>query len=184
MTISKLTIQSRFKPNHQLLVAHPGPYSPMIKIEPLLLDMLLQLSDMNAPVTCREGLELARSLVKDSSMIEEIKSWKDKHLCNDESDDCNDDDGTEVIGKAWWSGFCRCHKNLLTSKKAVRFDSFHDEWCTVCNFERMYEKVYACMVDCGVAVKWADGPIWFNHEGEVVETEGEAFGRKSEYELI
>jgi len=100
VTISKLTIQSCFKPNHQLLVAHPGPYSPMIKIEPLLLDMLLQLHDMNAPVTCREGLELTRSLVKDfSMMIEEIKSWKDKHLHNDESNDSNDD-GTEVIGKA------------------------------------------------------------------------------------
>ena len=48
--------------------------------------MLLQLCDMNAPVMCREGLELARSLVKDSSMIEEIKSWKDKHLHNDEPD--------------------------------------------------------------------------------------------------
>jgi len=52
------------------------------------------------------------------------------------------------------------------------------------NFERMNEKVYACIVACGVAVKWADGPIWFNHEGEVVETKGEAFRRKSEYELI
>jgi len=33
------------------------------------------------------------------------------------------------------------------------------------------------MVDCGVAVKWSDGPNWLNHEGEVVETKEEAFGR-------
>jgi len=54
VTVSKLMIQSCFKPNHQLLVAQPGPYSPMIKIKPLLLDMLLQLSGMNAPVMCIE----------------------------------------------------------------------------------------------------------------------------------
>ena len=48
----------------------------------------------------------------------------------------------------------------------------------------MHKNMYLCMVDCGVAVKWADGPIWFNCEGEVVETLGEAFRKKSEYELI
>ena len=57
--INKKTILSCLKPKHKLLVAHCGPSSPMLKLEPLLLEMILQLSDMNAPVTCREGLELA-----------------------------------------------------------------------------------------------------------------------------
>ena len=33
-------------------------------------------------------------------------------------------------------------------------------------------------------MKWASGPNWFNHEGEVVEREEDTFGRKTEYELI
>jgi len=40
------------------------------------------------------------------------------------------------------------------------------------------------MADCGVAIKWADDPKWFSHDGVMVESEEEAFGRKTEYELI
>jgi len=54
--LSKKMIFSWLKPNHKLLIAHPGPSLPMLKVELILLEMLLQLSDMNAPVTCREGL--------------------------------------------------------------------------------------------------------------------------------
>ena len=82
---------------------------------------------MNAPVTCREGLELAISIVRGSPMINEIKSWKVKHLmyipqdnASDNSDDENNndaddgDDGDDVIGKAWWRGFCWHHRNQLS----------------------------------------------------------------------
>ena len=48
----------------------------------------------------------------------------------------------------------------------------------------MYKKLCTCMADCGVAIKWADDPKWFNHDGTIVESEEEAFGRKTEYELI
>jgi len=61
--MNKQAIQSCLKLNHKLLIAHTGPSSSMSRIELLLLDMILQLSDMNAPVTCREGLELVISLV-------------------------------------------------------------------------------------------------------------------------
>ena len=82
---------------------------------------------MNAPVMCREGLELARSIVRGSPMINKIKSWKVKHLmyipqdnASDNSDDENNDDaddgddGDDVIGKAWWRGFCWHHRNQLS----------------------------------------------------------------------
>ena len=55
VTISKMTILSHLKLNHKILVAHPGSLSPMRNIELLLLDILLQLSNMNFPATCREG---------------------------------------------------------------------------------------------------------------------------------
>ena len=116
-------------------------------------------------------------------MINKIKSWKAKHLMyipqdnaldnsdeenNDDADDGDDgEDGEDVIGKAWWRGFCWCHRN-----------SFCDDWCMVCNFKLMYEKVYACMVDCGIAIKWMDGPKWYNNDEAVVDKEEDAFGRR------
>ena len=90
----------------------------MMKIEPLLLDTMLQLSDMNAPMPCREGLELARSLVKDAAKMNEIRSWKEKHLHQDDESDKNDKD--EIIRKAWLSGFCQCYKNDLSAKRLFR----------------------------------------------------------------
>jgi len=48
----------------------------------------------------------------------------------------------------------------------------------------MYEKIYTWMADCGVVIKWADGPKQFNHNEAIVKSEEEAFGRKAEYELI
>ena len=40
------------------------------------------------------------------------------------------------------------------------------------------------MVDCGVAIKWMDGPKWYNNDGAVVDKEEDAFGRKTAFELI
>ena len=40
------------------------------------------------------------------------------------------------------------------------------------------------MVDSGVATMWADAPWWLNHDGEPVEREEEAYGRKTKYELV
>jgi len=124
-------------------------------------------------------------------MIEKLQNWKLKNHrvpqdgtdgSDDEIDD--DDDIDEIIGKAWWRGFCWCHKNQLSAKKAVHFDSFCGDWCMVCNFEQIYKKVYSCMVDCGIAVQWADGPKWYNYDGEVVDREEDAFGRKTSVELV
>jgi len=40
------------------------------------------------------------------------------------------------------------------------------------------------MVDCGVAIKWMDGPKWYNNDGAVVDKEEDTFGRKTAFELI
>jgi len=40
------------------------------------------------------------------------------------------------------------------------------------------------MVNCGVAVKWEDKPQWFNHDGAPVEREKDAYGRKTQFELV
>ncbi len=64
----------------------------------------------------------------------------------------------------------------------MRFDSFREDWCTMENFEAMYEDIYARMVDSGVATK-APNPVWASKEGMVVETKDEAWGRQTKYLL-
>jgi len=76
------------------------------------------------------------------------------------------------------------HSNPLSAKRAICFDSNHDDWCTVHNFEQMYNKVYASMVDGGVAIKWVDSENWINHDGKYFELEEDAYGRNMAYLLI
>jgi len=54
VTLSKETINSCMKPDHKLHVAHPGPSSPIKKVEALMLEMILLLGDTQVPVTCIE----------------------------------------------------------------------------------------------------------------------------------
>jgi hypothetical protein len=82
-----------------------------------------------------------------------------------------------LIGKSWWTKFLKCHPGLKT-KKAVRFDSQRDDWCSVENFEAMYKEVYESMVSSGVAVKF-DKEKFLDAEGNIVHSEAEAFGRKT-----
>jgi hypothetical protein len=82
-----------------------------------------------------------------------------------------------LIGKSWWTKFLKCHPGLKT-KKAVWFDLQRDDWCSVENFEAMYEEVYESMVSSGVAVKF-DKEKFLDAEGNIVHSEAEAFGRKT-----
>jgi hypothetical protein len=48
----------------------------MIKIKPYLVDMIGQLANMRAPITCKQGLALANSLIKDAfphSAVNDVK---------------------------------------------------------------------------------------------------------------
>ena len=46
----------------------------------------------------------------------------------------------------------------------------------------MYEEVYAEMVAGGIAAK-LDTPVWLDKTGQIVESEEEAFGMKTQYIL-
>jgi hypothetical protein len=49
----------------------------------------------------------------------------------------------------------------------VRYDLNRGDWCTLSNFERMYEDVYAKMVKYGVA-KELDEWVHQDREGNIV----------------
>ena len=59
------------------------------------------LADMQAPVTCKEELELVNSLVRGMAMEGEIKEWKTCHLPHQQSDDAknNNNDDSVLLGQ-------------------------------------------------------------------------------------
>jgi hypothetical protein len=74
---------------------------------------------------------------------------------------------TPVLGHGYWRGFLKRNKHLISSKKAVKFDTKRAEWCTYLNMKEMYDEVYTSLVDSGLAIKH-DVPVWRNDAGEVV----------------
>jgi hypothetical protein len=89
---------------------------------------------------------------------------------------------TPVLGHGYWRGFLKRNKHLISSKKAVKFDTKRGEWCTYLNMKEMHYEVYTSLVDCGLAIKH-DVPVWRNDAGEVVHKEN-SVGCESEYELV
>jgi hypothetical protein len=60
------------------------------------------------------------------------------------------DDTFGTLGQTYWQNFCRRNDDVITSKKAVRFDSKRDEWCRLENFADMYDGVYQRLIEAGV----------------------------------
>ena len=82
------------------------------------------------------------------------------------------------------AGIHKKKKHLVTSKKAVKFESKRADWCTFQNFETMYNDVYEEMVRGGIAMK-LNAKVKLSKEGGlIVEHAHEAFGLETKYDLI
>jgi hypothetical protein len=176
-SISKETVRSRLRAGRNVMVAHPGPNSPMIAIESYLVDMLTTLAAMRQPVTPAVALEMINSVIHGTVTESEVREWKKKVL----KDEDDDESSGNIVGQKYWRNFL-ARNPILKTKKCVRFDSLREDWCTLENFEAMYEDVYSRMVECGAALKLPDA-VWVNKEGAIVQTKDEAWGRQTNYLL-
>jgi hypothetical protein len=75
-----------------------GNTTPMIEIEPYLVDMIGQLANMRAPINCKQGLALANSLIKDTSHEEKVNAWKQKHNYSYQKQNGN----AATLGQGYW----------------------------------------------------------------------------------
>jgi len=173
--ISKECVRQRVKRNSN--GSHAGQMSPMIEIEPYLIELITKLANMRTPITTSQGLELANSLISGTSTEEQLITWKKKNCAAFRVN------GNVRLGKGYWQAFMKRNKHLIRSKKTVKFDDKRAQWCTYDNMVDMYTEVYKDLCTAGLACEH-DEPVWRNSEGEVVDSEEKAFGLKSKYELI
>jgi hypothetical protein len=73
-------------------------------------------------VPCDEGIELANSMIKGTEYQVASMEWKKNRLKNGPNDDT-----LGTLGQCYWQNFCRRNASIITSKKAVRFDSKRDD---------------------------------------------------------
>jgi hypothetical protein len=171
VTIRKDCICQRVKRN--LASNHAGQQSPMIEIEPYLVELIIKLSSIHMPITSVQGLELANSLIAGSSTEEKVLAWKKKNCAAFRQN------GAKKLGKGYWQAFLRRNKHLIRGKKSVKIDDKRVQWCTYNNMLDMYTEVNKDLCSAGLAYEHEE-PVWRNAEGEIVESEANAFGLKKQ----
>jgi len=147
------------------------------------IDIILHYAMMRQPITPKVGIALANSMIKGTEVEREMKRWHKISLPKSVAAKYNPDDevvmkSEGVLGKTWWHNFLKRNPSI-TSKKAVRFDSLREDWCSVQNFQVMYDEVYEAMVGSGVAIK-LDEEVHVDELGCIVSDEN-GFGRKTKY---
>jgi hypothetical protein len=157
-----------------------GCISPTLHLELALVDLLIVLADMNKPLSCGEGIQLANALIKDMALADHIIRYKKKmkHACD--IDGINED-GT-ILGRGWWNKFMRRMRHKITSSKGRKFSCNREDWCTYDNFLNMYKCIYEEMVGAGIAEK-LDVPVFMDSKGNEVDVES-AYGRKCTHKLV
>ena len=67
---------SRIREGRKLLIAYPGPVSPMVSVEGHLLDAILQLATMRQPIMPKIALEFINSMVQGTTTERKLLSEK------------------------------------------------------------------------------------------------------------
>jgi hypothetical protein len=76
IVISTATVRQRVKQNNNK--GHKGQTSPMIQVEPYLVELIKKLANMRQPITASQGLQLANSLINNKSTQKTVIEWKSK----------------------------------------------------------------------------------------------------------
>jgi hypothetical protein len=178
-TIKIETIRTRVKKKETIAggIVAQGTPSPMIAIEPYIVQIVSQLAKMRTPICISQGLLLANSIISETPTYDAVLEWKQKHNVHFRNN------GKTALGPSYWRGFMKRNKHLIASKKAVKFDSKRADWCTYNNFETMYNEVYEEMVKGGIAWK-LNSSVKLNKAGSIVEHTHEQFGLETKYDLL
>ena len=77
--ISESTIRSRCRRDCVQPLVQQGTSSPMLGIEPHLVELIIQLARMRCPINVTAALQLANSLIAGTPIAEQLAKWKLKH---------------------------------------------------------------------------------------------------------
>jgi hypothetical protein len=170
--IPSKTIRSRvYRDNH---IGYAGSYSttsPMIEIEPLLVELCRHLNRMALSITKEEFLALANDIIVDTPTSERLRLYHQRI--------CGKDKLQNRLGTKYFYNFMRRHSNIIHHAKIRKCCINRLEWATYKNISKMYTLVYQAMIRSGVANE-INQYRYFDKNNEIVEDgDKSAFGTKS-----
>jgi hypothetical protein len=102
-TIEPECIRSRAKRGN-ISGGTAGNMSPMLAIEPYLVEMIRELEKMWVPISSRQGLALANSIISGTAYEKQVLEWKENHCVSSKN---NPEQQPMVLGKGYWYGFMK-----------------------------------------------------------------------------
>jgi len=149
-----------------------GQVSPLARIEPTIIGIIVQMARMRQCLTPSRALSLINSLIKDTPIQQELIAWKATNTPNTSG----------TVGKGYWRNFLKRNKNKIVSKRGQKYELNRQNWTTYTNFVHMYNNIIDEMVDAGVAEK-LDEPVWMDRDGNIC-SEQEAYGCKVHHQIV
>ena len=142
----------------------------MAAIEHIIVDSCVRLAEIGCALTKYEVISLTEEIIKGTEHEKQLLDYKRKRKIKSKS----------VIGKKWYNGFMkRNEQNIKRGRCKIR-DQKRLTWCTMDNFQCMYDSVYDKMVAAGVAEK-VDHDLMYDKDGNETVEESKMVGRKTRY---
>ena len=138
-------VQRNSLENHHLA---GGQVSPLQKIEPIIVSIIVQMARMRQSLTPSKGLLLINSLIKGSKIQDELIRWKNNNTPN-----C-----IGTVGIGYWSKFMKRHKDKIVSKRGQKYELNRQNWTTYNNFVQIYNHIIEELVNAGVTER-LDEPV-------------------------
>ena len=138
--INMSTIRNR---KNTMILQGGGSETLMHEIEPHLVDLICAMARIRRCLTTTESIALANDLISGTELETKIIEWKKTRM--------EYDPASPVLGKKYWLLFKKRWSHKLVTKRGQKFAMDRSNSLTYANVKQMYDQVYNCMVDAGVA---------------------------------
>ena len=142
-SIKRKTILSRINRNSLFVNKQNNKITPLMQIEPYLVQISLWKQNDGQPITPSEGISLANSLIEGKPIQTDLKCYQSSIKASP----------TGTVSTKFWQNFVKRNKELLEVGKGYRVAGNRTEWVTYENVDLMYDLVYEKMVRSGVVKK-------------------------------
>ena len=162
------TIQSRIR-SGRLEVFHPGTQAPLLQVEAILAGMIVAAWQVNRPLSVSAVINMMNSLISGTKYAADLLEWKRKQGMLDE----DDDETSDLLGAAWYRGFCRRRPDLVP-KRVRNLPQNRANQVSFPTFTKMFNQNEEGLVLSGNATRLLT-PAHMDMLGNVV-SEDKAFG--------
>ena len=97
--------------------------SPLVKIEPIIVNIIVQTARMRQCLTPSKGLMLVNSLINGTSVPKKLIEWKRNNTPNFIGN----------LGEGYWRNFMKRNKNKIVGKPGQKYELNCQNWTTYNN---------------------------------------------------